>query len=236
MPIDTPSPPEAKGEVKRPYDPQVYFKEVVRKKRSDRESVRRGGSISSDLGKNMLGVLREKNENNPEALDQLVGRIIKTKNEEQVRKEKEALLRGEFIFIMNREILTDMALDEEGNITDPEITKAYIDDKREKIRVNIEELRRGIEENKRKVEVSQTRLEQWNKLLELAETGLDNETQAQVVAAEGVITDINGLKYKAKEAVERAKQSEEEAEGDRKKIESLTKEAGRLEKIKANIQ
>lgn len=243
MSIDTPIPEEARGEMEKRYDPQVYFKEVieVHREKEDRE---KGGARKRirpedyrGIGNNMKGILQKR----PDILEGFMEKEYRAKTKEDRHDKKridlirDSILTGKFS-VDNDDIVVSMALDEEGNITDSEIVRAYLDDKMKEIHLSIEKLRQEIEKAEKGVEVNQAKLEQWNKLLELAAAGLENETPAQKAAAGEIIQELNDLRNKAEEAVEKARQSKERTEEYRGTIGSLTEEIERLEKIKANVQ
>jgi soluble cytochrome b562 len=218
----------------RPYDPQAYFEEVIKEEGS--RDAKMGTVLSSDLGENMLRVLRERDEKKPETIDRLIQDIGIT-DEKTTGSMKKSLQGKEQVhhLIRSKKVLTSMALDGKGNIIDPEMAKAYIDDKKQEIDKKMENLRHQIEEIERKTRVSQAELGQWNKLLELAAAELNNDTKAQKVAAEKVIKKLNELKNGAKENAERDGQSREKAKGYRETIDLLIGDIDRLEKIKTKI-
>jgi len=242
MPIDSPTPPEARGETGRDdgnteneHNYQVYFQEVLGEEERDVRRVVRKMAIN--LEGNMLSAFQKRSIESPEIVDELAGENLESSSEKAVAKNKEDILKGQSPLLDNRTVLKRVALHEDGKIKDPEIARAYIEDKIEEVRASMVEKRRKIVEAEKEMERSQVEVGKRNKLLEIARTDLceKGERQIQITVAKEIIHELEDSVEEAEKALEKVEESVEKVSSLSQEAGSLEKEIDKLEKIKANI-
>ncbi len=237
MSVDKPI-PEGAREGGENYDSQVYFKEVIdfvaerKAKESKRKKVIMSSRRPSDKMREILG--RRSGDSNDDSLGRFIDRTYPGQTKEKsIETLKELILTTNVVD--DADIVVGMALDEGGNVIDQEIAQAFLDSKKEEVRINIEELKQRAEGIEGKIEMNRAELEQWGKVVELAGEHLANKTKAEKESGKAVMRKLIVLKSSAEKIVERDEQSAREREELKGKIESSEKEMERLEKIKINI-